>query len=308
VTNETVPADGTAESLAAALAPRLALLRAVAAEGNLTRAADRLGIPQPTISRWLAAMAAEVGGPVVVRVGRGIRLTRAGRQLAETADRALGVLEAGCRQVVEELDPERGRVVFAFLHTMGGVRVPELLRAFREEHPGTRFELVQGAHEEILEHLRAGRVDVALTSPVPPDGEFEHATLYRQPLVVTVPPGHRLAGRRRVRITDLAGEAFVGMKPGYGLRLITEALCAEAGFTPDLAFEGEEVDTVRGLVAAGLGVALLPSAESSGSAGTGVVELPLRPRASRWIGLIWPADRPLPPAVRTFRDFVIGSA
>jgi DNA-binding transcriptional LysR family regulator len=295
-----VVTDQTPQALAAALAPRLALLRAVAEEGTLTRAAARLGMPQPTASRWLAAVGAELGAPVLVRDGRGVRLSAAGAALAAGADRALGVLESACRQVVTELDPERGRVVFAFLHTMGGVRVPELLRAFRAEHPGVRFELVQGAHGEILEHLRSGRADLALTSPLPTGPEFAHAELYRQALVVTVPTGHRLAGRRRVRIAELAGEAFVGMKTGYGLRLITDELCRAAGFVPDLAFEGEEVDTVRGLVAAGLGVAVLPAAAARTS---GVVELTLRAPATRVIGLVWPVDRPLSPAADTFRAF-----
>lgn len=287
------------------LAPRLALLRAVAEEGNLTRAAARLGVPQPTASRWLAALAADLGTAVVVRDGRGIRLSRAGRFLADAAERALAILATGVRQAIEEVDPERGQVVLAFLHTMGELRVPSLLRAFRQEHPHVRFSLLQGAHEDVLDHVRTGRADLAFTAPLPEPGEaaeFDGITLDEQPLVATVPADHRLAHRAGVRLAELADEAFVAMKPGHGLRKITDELCRAAGFIPTLAFEGEEVDTLRGLVAAGLGVALLPTAESAPP--PGAVEIPLRPKATRRIGLIWVAGRPLAPAVVAFRDFV----
>lgn len=290
-------------AVAASLAPRLALLRLVAEEGNLTRAAARLHVPQPTASRWLAALGAELGAPVVLRDGRGIRLSRAGTLLAEAAGTALDGLTGAVRQVLDEVDPERGQVLLAFLHTMGELRVPALLRAFRLEHPRVRFTLLQGAQEDVLAHLRAGRADLAFVSPLPPPGEFHTATLDEQELVATVPIGHRLADRKSIRLAELAQDTFVGMKAGYGLRRITDELCRAAGFTPTLAFEGEEVDTLRGLVAAGLGVALLPGAEPTPPPGAS--QLPLRPRATRSIGLTWITDRPLTPAAETFRQFAL---
>jgi DNA-binding transcriptional LysR family regulator len=289
----------------AALAPRLALLVALAQERNVTRAAARLGIPQPTVSRWLAALGEELGTPIVVRDGRGIQLTRAGDYLAEAADEALAVLSRGYRRALAEADPERGEVVLAFLHTMGEFRIPALLRAFRADHPRVRFSLVQGAMEEMLGHLRAGSVDLALTSPLPPAPEFSSVELDQQELVVTVPAGHRLARRSWVRVGELADEQFVGTKLGFGLRQLTDDLCASAGFTPSYAFEGDEVDTLRGLVAAGLGVAILPRPDWA--LPPNVVELSLRPRASRGIGLAWITDRPLTPAVIAFRDFAAGA-
>lgn len=309
MTNQTDQPTARPIALAEGLAPRLALLVALARERNVTRAASALGVPQPTVSRWLAALSTELGTPVVVRDGRGIRLTKAGEYLAAAADEALAVLARGCRRAEAEADPERGEVVVAFLHTMGELRIPELLRAFRAEHPAVRFTLVQGAREEMLGRLRAGTVDLALTSPTPADPEFTSVELDRQELVVTVPSGHRLAERTRtagrgwIRIADLATEQFVGMKAGFGLRQLTDQLCAAAGFTPRHAFEGEEVDTLRGLVAAGLGVAILPAAEWV--LPPNVVELSLRPKARRGIGLAWVADRPLAPAVVSFRDFAV---
>jgi DNA-binding transcriptional LysR family regulator len=294
--------DVEAAELAAGLAPRLGLLREVAATSNLTRAADQLGVPQPTATRWLAGLSTRLGVPVTARAGRGITLTRAGRHLADAATRALAELETGCQQALEEADPERGQVALGFLHTMGGVRVPELLRAFRAAHPAVRFSLSQGGHQELLRQVRDGAIDLALTAPVPVDSpDLAGLPLARQPVVVTVPSGHRLARRRRVTLTELANEDFVGLKRGFGLRQITDQLFAEAGFTPKLAFEGEEADTLRGLIAAGLGVALLPSSEPAPP--PGVVELMLSPPVYRTIGVVWVSERPLPPAARTFREF-----
>jgi LysR family transcriptional regulator, transcription activator of glutamate synthase operon len=284
------------------LAPKLVLLHALADEGNLTRAAAAAGLPQPTASRWLAALSAELGTPIVVPDGRRIRLTRAGANVAAATSRALAELASGLRQAAEEADPERGQVVLGFLFTLGEQRVPALLRAFRQEHPRVRFRLLQGPNEELLDHVRSGRADLALTSPLPGPGEFAGAVLEEQQLVLTVPAGHRLAGRAWVRMAELADEAFVATKLTSGLREQTDELAAAAGFTPRLAFEGEEVDTLRGLVAAGLGVAVLPVAEPAPP--REVIEIPLRPRAMRRIGLIWADQRPMTPAVLAFRDFV----
>jgi DNA-binding transcriptional LysR family regulator len=296
--------DETVAAAVRQLAPRLAVLRAVAADEHVTHVAQALGVPQPTVSRWLAEMAETLEIPVLSRTGRRVRLTRPGRELAEAAGVALTALESGVRRAVEEHDPDSGRVVFAFLHTMGGVRVPELLREFRRHHPRVRFALQQAGHAEMVRRVLDGEVDLALTGPLPePDERLTTALLLRQRLVVAVPAEHRLADRRRVRLAELDGEEFVGLKPGYGLRRITDELCAAAGFTPRLSCVGEEVDTIRGLVAAGLGLAVLPP--SVPRPPRGLVELPITPRAVRSIGLVWPADRPLSPAAARFRDFAL---
>ncbi|KAA9156926.1 LysR family transcriptional regulator [Amycolatopsis acidicola] len=288
------------------LAPRVALLDALAEESNLTRAAALAGVPQPTASRWLNEMGARLGTPVVHRAGRGIRLSPAGQQLAESGRRAANELRLGYRAALAEADPEQGHVSLAFLHTMGGVRVPELLAGFRAAHPGVRFTLVQGASEEIVQRLRDGETDLVLTSPLPADDPgLETRALAKQRLVAVVPAGHPLAARKRVRLAKLAEWEFVSLKTGFGLRRIIDGLLADAGCTPRISFEGEEADTLRGMVAARLGVAILPESEPLPNPGT--VEISLEPPAFREIGLVWSADRPLLPAVRTFRDYATES-
>ena len=300
VVNESGPAE-SASQLAAHLAPALALLRAVEAEGHLTRAAEVLGVPQPTVSRTLARLADEIGTPLIARRGRGVHLTRAGELLAGAATDALRALEAGCREVVEEIAPERGQVVIGFQHTMGATLVPSLVRGFRADHPQVRFGLLQGPRAEMLAGMRDGRIDVCLVSPPPDDAELAWVALQEEPLVAVLYQDHRLAHRQRLGLAELADDDFIVTRHGYGLRQIFTEFTERAGFEPRIAFESEEVDTVRGMVAAGLGVALLPTAVPLAIPGT--VEIPLNPRAHRTVCLTWVADRAMPPAVRAFRDF-----
>ncbi|GAA3589461.1 LysR family transcriptional regulator [Nonomuraea rosea] len=296
--------DESDEQLAARLAPALALLAAVGETGHVTRASELLGIPQPTASRRLAALSDLVGAPLVLPSGRGIRLTRAGRTLAAASTRALAGVAAAAREVREEIDPATGRVVLGFLHLLGRTLVPSLIRGFRERNPGVRFSLAQGSRQDMLRAAREGEIDLVFVAPLPlDDPELVSRPLADQELVLSVPPSHRFAARRRVRAAELAGEELVTLEHGYGLRQMTDDLCAAAGFEPRIAFEGQESETVRGLVAAGLGVAVLPRSGPARSA-SGVVEIPLSPAVFRTIGVSWPVGERLAPAARAFRDHV----
>ncbi len=289
------------------LAPRLRHFVAVARTEHVTRAAHELGVPQPTLSRSIARLEADLGVALFVRTGRVLRLTRSGRLLQEHAERAVDELETALRALAGESSADRGRVAFGFLHTLGGSTVPQLLREFRVDHPGVRFELVQRGHDVLLDLLRAGTVDLCLTSPLPDEAGLEAQPLHEQRLRLVVPADHALAGRRRLRLIEAAGEQFVGLERGYGLRTTTDEWCRVAGFVPRLAFEGEEIDTLRGLVAAGLGVALLPADVSGGREDVVEVEV-VEPRTTRTVGLVWRRGPWSPPAVDAFRAVVLESA
>ncbi|MFI9269172.1 LysR family transcriptional regulator [Kitasatospora sp. NPDC052896] len=297
------PAEIEPDAPAVLLAPRLAQFAAVARLEHVTRAAESLGMPQPTLSRAVARLEADLGVALLAREGRTVRLTRAGRLLLGAVERALAEVERGAEAARAEADPAAGRVAFGFLHTMGTDAVPALLRGFRAEHPQVRFQLVQDYVAAMLDRLRAGELDLCLVSPLPDDPALVARPLDEQRLHLVVPADHRLAGRRRIRLAEVAEEPFVAVEKGYGLRAITDDFCAQAGFTPRIAFEGEEAETLRGLVAAGLGVALLPPGLVPRP---GVVDLAVTaPRTRRAIGLAWVAGCPLTPPARAFRDFVL---
>lgn len=280
--------------MARLLAPRLAHFAGVARTEHVTRAAQEMQVPQSTLSRALVRLEEDLGVELFARHGRTVSLTPAGRTFYASVDRALDEIGRAAEAVCADADPATGKVAFGFLHTMGAETVPGLLHAFRADHPGIRFSLVQNYGEAMLEGLRGGELDLCLTSPVPSAPDLVARRLDEQRLRLVVPLDHRLAGRRRVRLAEAAEEAFVTLEPGYGLRRITDDLCAQAGFAPRIAFEGEEAETLRGLVAAGLGVALLPPPPFPRP---GVVELTVTaPRAAREIGVAWLMRPPGHPA------------
>ncbi|MFX4290806.1 LysR family transcriptional regulator [Streptomyces bohaiensis] len=291
------------ESWASLLTPRLAQFAAVARHEHITRAAQELGVPQSTLSRAMARLEEDLDISLLARHGRAVSLTPAGRAFARAVEQALGEVERAAEVVRTDADPATGKVAFGFLHTMGPETVPALIREFRSDHPGVRFSLVQSYGEDMMERMRRGELDLCLTSPIPDAPDLVTRRLALQRLRLVVPADHRLAGRRRVRLAEAAEEAFVTLEPGYGLRKLTEKLCAQAGFTPRVAFEGEEAETLRGLVAAGLGVALLPPPTVPRP---GVQELSVTaPAAVREIGVAWMAGHPDTQPVAAFKAFLL---
>ncbi|MFI6526676.1 LysR substrate-binding domain-containing protein [Streptomyces uncialis] len=292
------------EDIVTLLAPRLAYFAGVARTEHVTRAAQEMQVPQSTLSRAMVRLEADLGVDLFARRGRTVALTPAGRTFLASVERALADIERAAEEVRADADPTGGKVAFGFLHTLGTETVPGLIRGFRADHPRVRFSLVQNYGEAMLERLRAGELDLCLTSPVPDAPDLEARRLDEQRLRLVVPGDHRLAGRRRIRLAEAADETFVTLEPGYGLRRITDDLCAAAGFRPRIAFEGEEAETLRGLVQAGLGVALLPPPTV---ARPGVVELTVTaPRAVREIGVAWLAGGgPDTPPVAAFKRFLL---
>lgn len=287
----------------AVVAPRLRQFAVVAREQHVTRAAARLGVAQPTLSRNMARLEADLGTTLFLRTGRTVRLTRHGALLLPHVEQALAALRTGLAELHDDLDVSRGRVALAFLHSLGARAVPVLLREFRERRPLVRFTLLQDAHDTMLGLVRAGTVDLCLTSPVPTEPGFAVRVVAEQRLDLVVPRGHRLARRRRIRLEEVRDDDFVGLEKVYGLRQITDEWCRQAGFAPRVTFESEEIDTVLGLVESGLGVALLPHGAAVLHDVT--VLAVTHPRTTRSIALIWRADRELPAPAREFRDVII---
>ncbi|HET8980867.1 MAG TPA: LysR substrate-binding domain-containing protein, partial [Solirubrobacteraceae bacterium] len=210
----------------------------VAAVGqpNLSRVSESLHVSQPALSRSLRRLEAMVGAELFDRVGRSLEPNELGRSLATRVARALAELDDGVAAVRQAADPEQGEVRLAFLHTFGTWLVPELIRAYRADHPATRFRLSQDSAAVTLEGLLAGRHDLLVTSPRPQTPLVGWRRLFVEPLRLAVPPGHRLAGRRRVRLREVAGDAFIVLSPEHGLRALTDGLCERAGFVPQVAF------------------------------------------------------------------------
>jgi DNA-binding transcriptional LysR family regulator len=200
------------------------------------------------------------------------------------------------------LDPDTGTVRLAFLDSLGTSLVPRILHDFRREAPRIRVVLRQEPGHEILRDLTAGRSEVALISPRPPE-PYGWLPLQRQRLVLVVPLGHRLAARHQVRPGELGEEDFVAAPRGFGFRTVTDKLLDAGGVaTPRVSFEIADLPAIEGLVGAGLGVAILPD-QFAGMSGT--VGIPLSAQDSeRVIGLTWRTSQPLTPAAERFLQFL----
>jgi DNA-binding transcriptional LysR family regulator len=283
---------------------QLEYFQTVAREQHFTRAAKKLAISQPALSRSIARLEDELGVPLFERSGRSIRLNRYGEMFLEQVDAALGLINEGVQKLRDMVDPERGTVSLAFLHTLGTHLVPDLLGSFRKKHPHIQFQLFQDASSDLFERLKAGELDLCLSSgPVKMSGVVWEE-LFRDELYVIVPEHHPLADRDEINLWEIADEPFISLKKGYGLRALTDRLCRQAGFTPNITFEGEEVTTVAGLVSAGLGVALIP--ETGGEDMRQIRRLHVRsPHCQRVIGIAWVEGRYLSPAAKLFRQFVL---
>ncbi|MFD6062822.1 LysR family transcriptional regulator [Rhodococcus wratislaviensis] len=266
-----------------ALLPHLPVLVALGEVEHVTVAAAMLGMPQPTVSRIVRRLEKQLGIPLLEPDGRGVRLTDAGRTLVPYAQRALGAVVDGVDAVQSEDRLARATVRVAFQMSLGEHLVPELIRTVRATDPTIRFVLSQGARRTCLDTLLNREADIALVSRLTPPPEGLTVTpLFEQPLVVLVPSEHPRAASISTTIRDLASEPIVTLKPGYGLRGSLDDLFARAGALPTIAFEGEDLHTVHGLVASGLGVGIVPATDTP-PPGCAQVRL-ADPRAFRDIG------------------------
>jgi DNA-binding transcriptional LysR family regulator len=285
-----------------ALCPMLVQFAAVAREGQITRAAAELGVPQPTVTRHLARLESVLGVRLFTRGPGGITLTPDGESLLEPVEQALDLLLSGVSSL-STAGPGEPRISLAFLHTLGEETVPSLLRRFGEAAPHATFSLVQDSAVGLLQRLADGEADLCLTSPLPDVPDLSVVRLGVQRLVLAVPKHHDLAREPEIALAAAASEDFVTLEPDNQMRKMADALCQAVGFEPRITFEASGVSTLRGLVAASLGVAIVPAAPSPAA---GVTEVPLTDEgAYREIGLAWRRNASPPALADEFRRFVI---
>lgn len=281
--------------------PLLPVLTAFAETRQTTAAADILQIPQSTVSRTLTRIGDVLGAAVVERRGRNLRLTAAGEALLPHAAAAVNSAHAGVESVRARSADAHGTIALAFQGTLGERVVPALVKAFLNEHPAATVELNQTSRQNCLSALDDGTAEIALVSPTPEQSGWTTLRLHTEPLLLVVPPGHRFAMRPNVGFEEAAQEMFVSMKPGYGMRTYLDDLAESAGFTPRVAFEGDDLATLRGLVSTGLGVGIAPR-DPHGA--PGCVEVPITDTgAVRTIGACW-QDRPPSALAAAFRSLL----
>jgi DNA-binding transcriptional LysR family regulator len=287
----------------------LRLFRQVAEGATVTETAAGAHMTQAALSKALKRLDREVNAELLVRVGRQLRLTPAGRRFKQYADAALDQLERGAQAVAELADPDSGTIALGFLHTLGTWFVPSVVKSYSAQAPRVRFQLFQQDAKQLLDRLTDGTADLAMVSDDPGQSSIGWSRLFVEQLCLAVPPTHRLAKRRNVRLADVAEEPFILLDPRYKLRLTVDNLCQQAGFIPKVAFEGHEIDTLRAMVNVGLGVSIIPPpGTAAGQSPSAHPETYLRLTdvpGRRDIGIAWLHERSLPPQPERFRRYLL---
>ena len=281
---------------------QLRYFREVAEQQHVTRAAEKLFVSQSAVSRAVAQLEQELGVALFHRQNRSIILSTQGKQFLASVIQIQNTLAQSVSALKAETSPDTGNVAFGFIGSLGAEIVPRLIETFRRSWPRVQFTLVQHSGEVLLRRLLDGAVDLCFSVP----GIFDEKTLQWQhlldeELVLAVGRNHRLASRKSIAFKSLGEETFLALSAGRTLRTIFDGTCTSAGFSPNIAFEAMDLTTLRGMVGAGLGVALAPAAYSRFR---GVTKIRLKePRPVRPIGIAWVANRYLPPCSINFRTF-----
>ena len=236
---------------------------AVAEELHFTRAALRLNIAQPPLSQQIRALEAELGVRLFERTRRSVALTDAGHALLARSRELLSVTQALPQELQRVARGETGVLRIGFSSTLPLTKVlRDVVADHRRTHPDVALNLREMHSQLQFDGLRRGELDVGLVryNERAPEG-IELRVLRRDPLRLVVPAAHRFARRRSVAIADCRDEAFIGFPgdAGTGTGPLLKRLCAQAGFEPRIAQEAREATTQIGLVAAGLGIAVLPA-------------------------------------------------
>jgi DNA-binding transcriptional LysR family regulator len=280
----------------------LRYFQAVADFGSLTAAAQRLHVSQSAVSEQMADLESELGVTLFDRTGRSIRVTPQGRVFLEEARKTLEAAQRAVDVTQLAQQGEFGRLTIGFFLWGAGGFFPRIIREFRRRRPGTRLSLIDMHTTEQPLALEEGRIDVGLTRPLEPPftRTLKSELIYRDPIVVAVPPDHRFAGRR-VPVRQLADEPLVLCDRRANSLLYDNvlALCAAEGFSPRIVNTSPTWSGVLTLVEAGEGVALVPSGVRHLRA-TGPVFSELSPNSlSLGLAVVWnPAN--MGPAVEDF--------
>ena len=280
---------------------------------SVTEVAETWMVSQPKVSRALAALSAEVGTPLLTKSGRHLRPTHAGAVFKRHVDRLVNQLDDGLAAVDQLVDARRGTVTLAYDLSLGTWLVPSIIAGFHAAYPEVRFVLRQAGQEGLVSAPEAGmddtRIDLEITATrpargIPPPPSRASATAAGASR--TPPPPPWPAPPRRGRPTG-ARRGPRG-KAARDRAAATARVCRDAGFEPRVAFEVDDLPTVRGFVSAGLGVAIVPAMGAdpvpARSGEARLVRL-LDSGAYRDVGLVWSTERRLLPSAELFRDHVL---
>ncbi len=260
---------------------------AVAEEGSFSHAAQREHVAQPSLSQQIQKLEAELGQQLFDRLPRSVVLTEAGRCLLGYARQILAGI-ADARRCVATLEQEvAGRLSVGAVPSIALYVLPRLIRQFQQRYPKVTFELFEDTTDKLAQRLEDGSLDVVLASSGDEPPSLERHSLGKEALLLLVPEKHRLASKKSIKWSDLAQEKFLLLHPVHSLAKTVRQLLAENNLSPEVVLQGAQLVTIASMVAAGLGVTVIPAMMAETEFMKGCVAVPFaRPAPTRELTLL----------------------
>ncbi|KAA9374982.1 LysR family transcriptional regulator [Microbispora cellulosiformans] len=282
---------------------QLAYFTAVAETRHFTQAAERMRVAQPSLSKQIKSLEAELGAPLFSRARGNVTLTPAGEALLPLARRILADADTARREVAELAGLRRGRVRLGATPSLCAGLLADALARFHRDYPGVELRVEEGGSRDLVRDLARGQLDLALIIlPL----QSSDPSLVTQEILsenLVVASGGDRGRKPYMRIEDLRGRPLVMFRRGYDVREATLAACRQAGFEPRFAVEGGEMDAVLRFVEAGLGIAVVPSMVLENR--PGLVGTPLVPGLRRTVALAHRKDVEPTRAAQAFRSTLL---
>ena len=273
---------------------------------NFTRAAARLNLAQAALSEQMRNLEAELGTALFHRGRRETNLTKAGETLRTHAEDLLERAAIARRAVTDLIALRGGRLAIGTIPSVSACVLPDAIEAFRKKHPQVELALFEGTSEAVAHWVESGRVDFGIVQLPAAVGNFEASILFSEPFVLLTGKSHPIAKRRTIELARLAKEPFILYKGRA--RDTAVAACRAAGFEPRIACESGELATIRSLIAAGLGIALLPQLATS-QAMKGCVSILIQGEAiSRQVAILSRSGQAPSPSAAVFRKVLADQA
>lgn len=279
---------------------------AVAETGSFTRAAEREGITQPTLSEQILRLEGKAHGlnrRLFDRLGRKVVLTDAGHVLLAHAQSILAAIDEAERAVLDS--GEGGRLRVGAIPTVAPFLLPPAITRFRKGHPSIQLQLKEDLTERLLADLLAGELDVALMALPIRDDRLHVEKLFTEPLVMAIPPEHPLTRKQEVKLGDVVDEPFILLDDVHCFGDQVLSFCHRGGLEPRVVCRGEQIVTLLAMVAAGQGVSVVPEMAAVADVAKSCVYRALgKPAPSRTLCAVWHKQRYRPESLRAFVDVV----
>jgi LysR family transcriptional regulator, transcriptional activator of the cysJI operon len=270
---------------------------------SFTRAAEQLHLSQPAVTRQIAALEAQLRTRLFDRLGRTVQLTPAGELLHKYAQSIVGLVAEAKTAIADMETGAAGKLTVGASNTLATYVLPGLLSRFRAQYPRVEIAVHTGVSAEVADIVRTNDADLGLVTAEVRDAALLEVPLSDYDTCVVVPPGHALAAQKEIRPSDIADHPLILMEPGTNLRTYVDRLLSSAGVEEQVTLELDNVEAIKRMIEAGLGISMLPEVAVASEVEEGrLAALYLKdvPQANRRITLVYRKDKYITAAMRAF--------